>query len=235
MTVTRLVLLSLFAAACATGGGDDPLDTDESDDETADTDDESDTDTPAPVELKSWDFEDIELASGTFQSFISTPGAQPNDLFFSGDGADAGLFRPLPSHLTVADPLAAPADGSNVVYLNVQPWGPAVDQPGTLEVEITLVDGVEEGASYEIEYAIAQRLDLTYPTLVSELHVSDGFDLEVIDAFTPDVPTAGGWTSVTQGVTTFTAGEVLTLRLRLENNALSQQQVLLDGLRLRRL
>jgi hypothetical protein len=198
--------------------------------------DDSDADTDGGVfgELAAWDFEAPAVAPGDFVSWAGAPSMQPAEVILFGDGFDVGRYHPLTAQLATASPLAAPADGSHVVYLNVQPWGTGTEPNGIGTFGLALEDATVDGVEYQLTFAVAARLDLTWPDTTVQLLFIDGDgevtvgDAEV--AMTP--PSPGLWREVTLAATAPAAGDQVALYVQLSNSAVEQQQVLLDAIRL---
>lgn len=202
--------------------------------EQADGDGSDDTDAAPFGELAAWDFEAPALAPGDFVSWAGAPSTQPAEVILFGDGFDVGRYHPLTAQLATASPLAAPADGSHVVYINVQPWDTGTEPNGIGTFGITLEDAAVAGVEYELTFAVAARLDLTWPDTTVQLLFIDGAgevtvgDAEV--AMTP--PNPGQWREVVLSATAPAAGDQIALYVQLSNASVEQQQVLLDAVRL---
>jgi hypothetical protein len=196
--------------------------------------DADDSDAVEPVELAAWDFEAPAIAPGDFLSWAVEPATQPVELILFGDGLDVGRFHPLTAQLSTASPLAAPADGSHVVYINVQPWGPGTEPNGIGTLALEVEGAVEAGVTYELTFAVAARLDLTWPDTTAQLLLVDGEgEVTVADAEVAMAsPTPGTWRSVTLRATPTETGGSLSLYVQVANSAVEQQQVLVDAVRL---
>jgi hypothetical protein len=225
-------MMVVVAVGCG-APGDPAEDTDPS----ADTDSSADAEDSDPValgELAAWDFEAPAIAPGDFLSWVDAPATQPAELMFFGDGLDVGRFHPLTAQLSTASPLAAPADGSHVVYINVQPWGPGTEPNGIGTLALEVERAVIAGVTYELTFAVAARLDLTWPDTTAQLLLVDGAgEVTVADAEAAMAsPTPGTWRSVTLRATPTKTGDSLSLYVQVANSAVEAQQVLVDAVRL---
>lgn len=178
----RLLFFALLTSACSGPTKvDDVDDTDAGDTDAADTDLSTETDPPVDTDV------DVDPGELIFEDSFESPSltfgdwTEANLTGWTGErnpveGPTAGVgVSHLNAGLASVSPLAAPGDGSQVLFLNARDsaWSRATAWVGTME----------EGVTYTLTAAVALRTDVATP---SSMAVSFYNSLSKGDAVVPE-------------------------------------------------
>lgn len=211
------LVFSLVLSACSNGKSDDTdtdaagdtdvsADTDEttSQDTDGDTDVSEDTDLApmlgTPVVLTNGSFEDQGLAAGggVFQNNGASraPGLLiPGWTFYLGTAySGVGVARPNAVSFDAVEPLASPAEGTHVAYLDAR--GGFAGESSDAHVTHTLSQLVDAGSVIHARMAFGTRLDNDVVSPHSVVKLQLLVDSGIVAETVVTMPAPGSWTDV---------------------------------------